>query len=136
MEATRRLPAETSYTTSKDATLTLTAQTAGTIPAEAGVRLLIQHGNWLSRQDLRRFIDYEADPDVTGGAPMARVRWPEVIAAIDAGRLRATGSEENVLRLAASLIAGVPVDLRAVTSGFGAVTRAQVAAALQQAVAR
>lgn len=114
----------------------LTAETAGTIAAEAGVQLLTQHENWLTRQDFRRFVDYEADPEITGGAPMARVRWLEAVAAVDTGQLRATGSQENILRLAASLIAGVPVDLRAATSGFGRATRDLVAAALQKAVAR
>ena len=38
--------------------------------------------------------------------------WPAAIAALDAGALPCSGSEGQMLRIAASLAEGIPVDLR------------------------
>ncbi|MCX9190573.1 hypothetical protein C3Y87_03920 [Carbonactinospora thermoautotrophica] len=91
----------------------LRAQAAGYYPHEAAVELLIQHWSWLARGDfLRRYVDYEDDPAVTGGEPMAGVRWKAAITALNTGRLPASAGEGVILRIAASLYAGIPVDLR------------------------
>jgi hypothetical protein len=57
-----------------------------------------------------------------GITPMAAIDWPTAITALDEGGLPASGGERRVLRLAASLADGIPVDLRdellAVPFGF------------------
>jgi hypothetical protein len=57
-----------------------------------------------------------------GGAVMAWVDWSGAVAALDARRLVCSSSEEQVLRLAASLAEGVAVDVREVVSGLDATT--------------
>jgi hypothetical protein len=49
---------------------------------------------------------------------VAWVDWPAAVSALDAGRLACSGSEAKMLRLAASIAEGVPVDLRATISGL------------------
>jgi hypothetical protein len=48
----------------------------------------------------------------TEGVLMATIDWPAAITALDGGGLPASGGERRVLRLAASLADGIPVDLR------------------------
>ena len=45
------------------------------------------------------------------GTEVAEVDWQAVIASRDAGQLPCSGGENRVLRLAASIAAGIPVDL-------------------------
>jgi hypothetical protein len=48
---------------------------------------------------------------------LARVDWRAAVTALDAGRLPCSGSEGQLLRIAASTAEGIPVDLgEAVTS--------------------
>ena len=49
---------------------------------------------------------------------MAFLDWTAVMAALDAGRLPCSGGEERVLRIAASLAEGIPVDLGEALSGL------------------
>jgi hypothetical protein len=49
---------------------------------------------------------------------MAALDWPATIAALDTGDLPCSGGEQRVLRLAASLADGVPVDLRDALTGL------------------
>jgi hypothetical protein len=55
--------------------------------------------------------------DLIDGTPMAPIDWPEAIAALDRGRLPCSGGEDRMLRLAARLAVGIPVDLRAALTG-------------------
>jgi hypothetical protein len=48
---------------------------------------------------------------LVGGGLLAVVDWPAAVKALAAGGLPCSGSEGRVLRLAASIAAGVPVDL-------------------------
>ena len=48
---------------------------------------------------------------------MAWVDWQAAVAALDAGRLACAASEAGVLRVAASIAEGVPVDLGRVLVG-------------------
>jgi hypothetical protein len=48
---------------------------------------------------------------LVGGGLMAVVDWPAAVKALTAGRLAGSGGEGRVLRIAASIAAGVPVDL-------------------------
>lgn len=115
-----------------DLAAALRAQAAGYLTHEAAVQLL-EVGDWLLRMDLRKFIDYSDDPDETGGEPLARVRWAEVVAALDSGELYASGAAGRVLRIAASLAGGVPVDLRDALSGLGSAHAAAVVRAVAHA---
>lgn len=80
----------------------------------AAVELLIEHGSWLTRSD---FIDQCVDivPDdelVDPDRPVSIIDWENVFAALNDGELPASGSAVGMLRIAASLGAGYPVDLR------------------------
>jgi hypothetical protein len=49
---------------------------------------------------------------------MAWIDWDAVIAALDGGRLPASGGERRIARIAASLAAGHPVSLRDAIPGL------------------
>jgi hypothetical protein len=69
------------------------------------------------------FVETGQEP---GGAAWAWVDWSGAVAALDAGRLVCSSSEQQVLRLAASLAEGVVVDVREAVSGLDAATIALV----------
>ncbi len=84
----------------------LRASAAGLHAPEAAVNLLIGHRYWLTRPDFAgEYIG--TFPSFTDGTAMAAVCWPEAIAALDRGQLAGSGSENRILRLAASLADGV-----------------------------
>jgi hypothetical protein len=60
----------------------------------------------------------EFDREVVNGLVLAGVDWAAAVAALDAGQLPCSSSEGQVLRLAASIAGGVPVDLGAALSGL------------------
>jgi len=96
----------------------LRACAAGFYPAEAAAELLIAHASWLCRDDFRDgYVD--VGTSITDGVTaMATIDWPTAIAAIDGGDLPGSGGERRVLRLAASLADGIPVDLRDAFTGM------------------
>ncbi len=49
---------------------------------------------------------------------MAAVDWEAAVAVLDAGRLPCSGGEGRILRLAASIAVGVPVDLGEAVTGL------------------
>ena len=49
---------------------------------------------------------------------MAVVDWQAAVTALEAGRLPCSGGEGRILRLAASIGGGVPVDLRSALPGL------------------
>jgi hypothetical protein len=76
----------------------------------AAVELLIGHRRWLARADfVDRFVRLE--PGSAGVGVFAVVGWRAAVRALAAGGLACSGSEGAVLRIAASLAEGVPVDL-------------------------
>ena len=84
-------------------------------PDEAGVELLIGHATFLHRADFTaRFIDTPASSD---GTPVAVIDWAAAITALDAS-LPCSGGEQRMLRLAASLAGGIPVNLRDALTGI------------------
>ena len=93
----------------------------GFYPAEAAAELLISHASWLCRPDFRD--DYvDTGTSITDGTTlMAMIDWPAAISALDVGGLPSSGGERRVLRLAASLADGIPVDLRDAFTGMDAV---------------
>jgi hypothetical protein len=50
--------------------------------------------------------------DASDGIPQAWIDWEAVMSALDTGQLPSSGGEKRILRIAASLAAGHPVDLR------------------------
>jgi hypothetical protein len=96
----------------------LRACARGLHPAEAAVELLINHRTWLRRDDFRdRFIHPGAS--ITDGlTELAEIDWPAAITALDYGDLPSSSSEQQILRLAASIADGLPVDLRDALTGL------------------
>jgi hypothetical protein len=78
--------------------------------AQAAVELLIGHRWWLCREDfVGRFV--RLVPHVAGDGVLAVVAWRAAVRALSMGRLPCSGGEGRVLRIAASIAEGVPVDL-------------------------
>ena len=91
----------------------LRAWARGIYPDEAGIELLIGHAVFLDRADFTsRFITIPGD-----GAGLAVIDWPAAVAALD-DSLPCSGGENRMLRLAASLAAGIPVNLRDALTGI------------------
>lgn len=87
----------------------LRAAAAGVLADEAAAGLLAGAGCFTRRADFTsRFTETAED----GGVLLAWVDWSAVSAALDAGELPASSGEKAVARIAASLAAGIPVDLR------------------------
>ena len=53
-----------------------------------------------------------------GITTMAEIDWPTTIAALDTDDLPCSSGEQRILRLAASLADGIPVDLRDTLTGL------------------
>lgn len=96
----------------------LRACASGFHPTEASAELLISHRSLLARSDFTdRFI--RTGTSVTDGTTtMAEIDWPAAIAALSTGELPCSGGERRLLQLAASLAAGIPVDLRDAVTGL------------------
>jgi len=89
----------------------LRARARGIYPDEAGVELLIGHAVFPDRADFAsRFITIPGDG-------LAAIDWRAAIAALD-DSLPCSGSENRMLRLAASLADGIPVNLRDALTGL------------------
>jgi hypothetical protein len=89
----------------------LRASAKGLYSAEASVELLISHGSFLRRNDFsERFVHYGTS--VTDGTTsMASIDWAAAITALDTGNLPCSGGEQRIMRIAASLADGIPIDL-------------------------
>jgi hypothetical protein len=93
-----------------DLTTALRAHAQGLYCLQAAVELLISHGSWLRRKDFLHFT--RTTPDLIDHTPTAPIDWPEAINALNRGQLPCSGGEASMLRLAASLAEGIPIDLR------------------------
>ena len=77
----------------------------------AAVMLIDRHGHFLHQPAFRRLI--AAGSSITTGQPLAVIRWNAAVHALDTGRLPCSGSEQAILRIAASLAdPGIAVRLR------------------------
>ena len=78
---------------------------------EADAALLIDCGSCLHREDFTsRFIT--ADTSISDGVTLlASTDWEAAVAALHAGELLASGGEQRMLLLAASIAGGIPVSL-------------------------
>lgn len=96
----------------------LRACATGVSTAEAGTSLLIGCGGWLHRDDFTsRFI--ETATSISDGATlMAAVDWNAAITALEGGQLPCSSGERHMLKLAASIAAGTPVNLSDTLSGI------------------
>jgi len=91
----------------------LRAWARGIYPDEAAVELLISHGTFLRRTDFTsRFINTSARGD-----GLAAIDWAAAITALDAS-LPCSAGEQRMLKLAASLGDGTPVNLRDALTGI------------------
>lgn len=75
----------------------------------------------------------ESGRGIADGTVMASVDWEAAVAALEAGRLPCSGGEGRILRLAASIAAGVAVDLGSVLAGLDERNIAGVARAVLHA---
>jgi len=90
----------------------LLTDTAAGIPADlAAVELITRHDHFLHQPAFRRVIATARSPFT--GDPLLTIRWKAATHALDTGRLSCSGSEQAVLRIAASLgDHDIPVHLR------------------------
>jgi len=96
----------------------LRACARGLYPAEAAVELLISHATWLRRDDFRDRFIYPGAPITDGLTELVEIDWPATITALDYGDLPSSSSEQQILRLAAGIADGLPVDLRDALTGL------------------
>jgi hypothetical protein len=96
----------------------LLADTAAGICADtATVALITGHDHFLHQPGFRRII--AAGSSISSGEPIAVIRWRAAIHALENGLLPSTGSEQAILRIAASLgDDDIPVRLRSVLGGL------------------
>ena len=104
----------------------------GLLGLEAAVELLIGHRSWLRREDFLE-IAVESGQGITSGAVMAAVDFEAAARALEAGVLPCSGGEGRVLRIAASIGGGVPVDLREAVTGLDERNAVLAAAAVLRA---
>jgi hypothetical protein len=88
---------------------------------------LIGHRWWLLREDFGVYV--ESCRGFHGGL-MAAIDWSAVWMALEDGRLPCSSGECQVLRVAASIAEGVPIDLRDAVTCLDAVNSALVARAV------
>ncbi len=96
----------------------LRACARGIYPDEAAIELLICHDTFLRRGDFTRHITTGEHDHRGNGAGHAAIDWAAAATALDAGALPCSGGERRILRLAASLAAGLPADLRDIFTGL------------------
>ena len=92
------------------------AGAAGLYSLEAASELVIGAG-WLHRADFARFVSTVTS--ITDGVTdLAHIDWHAAITGRDTGLLPCSGGENRILRLAASIAAGIPVNLNDALSGL------------------
>ena len=108
----------------------LLAHADGDLCAEAAAGLLVA-GRWMDRGDFTgRFVTVAAGPG--SGTQVAVIDWPAAAGAL--GRsLPCSGGERRLLRVTASLAAGIPVDLRDAAVGLDGRSARLVAGAVLHA---
>jgi hypothetical protein len=112
----------------------LRAAAAGIHPDEAAAGLIISHAAFLHRDDFTRHIETAAC--ISDGTPMAWIDWDAVITALSASHLPASGGEQRIVRIAASLAADHPVSLRDAIPGLDQRNLELVTAAIRRAAGR
>jgi hypothetical protein len=118
--------------TDEELRLRLRAHARGLHCSTAAVELLIAHRHWLHQDTFRNEflftgVDFDTTEVTTG------IDWPTAVMALDRGRLPCSGSEARMLRIAASIGAGIPIDLREALTELDIVNTALVATAVTHA---
>jgi hypothetical protein len=105
----------------------LRAWAKGLLTYEAAVELLIGHRWWLVREDFGVYVGFCRG---FRGESLAAIDWSAVWAALEDGHLPCSSGERQVLRVAASIAEGVPIDLRDVVTSLDVVNAVLVARAV------
>jgi hypothetical protein len=113
----------------------LRACAAGLYPLEAGVGFLIAHGTFLHRRDFTSRFVLHGDR-ASDGTRMAAIDWDAAATALAVGELPCSGGERRILALAASLAAGIPVDLGDAVAGLDDRNTRHLVAAIHHAAGR
>ncbi|MCZ2817529.1 hypothetical protein [Modestobacter sp. VKM Ac-2984] len=90
----------------------------GDYAAEAAVLLLADSGHWLPRLQGAGLITIALDADAADGGPWAAVQWADLDGALRRGAIAGSGGQLRLLRAAASLAEGQPLDLADLTAGL------------------
>lgn len=112
----------------------LRVHVAGLTSPVAAVDLLIAHRTWLRREDFLDRFTFTATSFNTA-TTRTGIDWATAINALDHD-LACSGGEARLLRIAASLAQGIPVDLRDAMTGLDHANTALVARAITQATGR
>jgi len=102
-----------------DLSTALRAHARGIYSLEAAAELLIDHRSWLRRKDFTT-VFISTSRGLLSDADMAHVDWQAAITALNTEGMPCSGGEGRILRLAASLADGIPVDLRDAVTGIDA----------------
>ena len=124
--ATRRTPRLT--TCFDDLAAAIRAWAKGWLPAEAAAELLVAHQGWLLREDFLQ-VAVEAGWEPFRDREIAAVDFAAAAEAVQ-GVLPCSDGERQVLLVAASIAAGIPVDLREAALCMDAVNAARAARAI------
>lgn len=95
--------------------------TGGRLADVAAVNLLITHRYWLTRPTFTGAFVHPVTT-VDGHRVGAWIDWVAAVTALESGDLPGTGSEADLLRIAASLATGTPISLRQVIGGLDRTT--------------
>ncbi|SCX60486.1 hypothetical protein SAMN03159343_4105 [Klenkia marina] len=97
----------------------------GDYTAEAAILLLANAGHWLPALAAADLIAVESDEDPTApptgevpGVGWAAITWTDLDAALRASRIEGSSGQLRILRAAASIADGQPLDLGDVASGL------------------
>ena len=125
-------PSKRDTTTFHDLAAAMRVWAKGLLGLEAAVELLIGHGTWLTRADFAAAALTSGRDGITG-AVMVSVDFEAALAARRAGGLPCSAGEEQILALAASIAAGVPVALGDLVCGLDEDNAVRVAIAVLHA---
>jgi len=89
----------------------------GDYALEAAVLLLAESGHWLPQLQAAGLIAIALDGDAADGGPWAAIQWSDVDRAVRGGGIPGGSGQLRLLRAAASLADGQPVDLADLTAG-------------------
>ena len=125
-------PSKQDTTTFHDLAAAMRVWAKGLLGLEAAVELLIGHGTWPARADFAAAALTSGRDGITGAAMMS-VDFEAALAARRAGGLPCSSGEEQILALAASIAAGVPVALGDLVCGLDEDNAVRVAIAVLHA---
>jgi hypothetical protein len=104
----------------------------GDYALEAAVLLLVESGHWLPRLQSAGLVAIALDGDADEG-PWAAVQWGDLDQALRTGVLTGSSGQRRLLRAAAGLADGQPVDLADLTAGVDRAELTLLLAALAHA---